>query len=824
MRTLIDHVQGDIRFAVRSLRRAPGFAAVVITTLALGVGVLTATFSFVYSFYWRPLPFTGIDRMVAVGEVRPNGFCCRAEVSKSVGAIVARTNQSFVRTTRYESGYYNTLIGDTALALTTLLIDTSFAPTFQLHPQLGRFFTQHDADAHTPVAVISDRLWRTAFNRDSTVIGRRVAFDASELTIVGVMPAGFGFPWRTDTWLPRSDSRDAMAKSDMDFDVGFIGTLRPGVSRATAAAELRAISAKLATDTAIGPSKVQVRALPEILDRKAEEGAPMPSLFLSAGALVLLIAAANVANLFLARTVERKGEIAIRSSIGATRGRLIRQLLTETFLLVLLAGVLGIVGASGLTTLAAHAYPGDGMPAWLRFGIDDKVLMFVLGIVALVSVVVGLTPALEGTGYEITKTLKAGGDGGSVRTGVARAARRGLVIQLALSIVLFVGTVMCVRSYQRISLANLGYPGDHVVDASYFLGDQNIAPATRLALATDISTRLRALGNGIQTAVRGLAIERPLVAAHKSSTSDPKAYDWRLIPDHDTTRALQRRDLRASQELAVSDSYFGTLGLKLLHGRTFTAADDSLSASTVVISERLASLLWPKGDAIGGELQRGRDGRPSKVIGVVQDVRDIVGGRAGTILLTRASAYYSVRQADAWNVETLARWNGSVSTLQAMVRKVIRDVNSRIVTRVGVLGNVAQFQTVTAVFGSVIGIFAATGIFLAVIGLYGLVAYGVTQRRREIGVRLALGATYKNVVTMIVADAMRFVAIGIVTGLILSVAAGQLLRVLIFEASRVDPTVYLIASLTFAAIALLATYVPALRATRIEPMIALKSE
>ncbi|HEY4130450.1 MAG TPA: ADOP family duplicated permease [Gemmatimonadaceae bacterium] len=823
MRMLIDQIKGDVRFAIRSLRRAPAFAAVVIATLAVGIAALTTIFSFIYSVYWRPIPFVDPSRLVAITEQRANHRCCYQGVTKPVAAILARSNRAFVRVTTYEQELNNTLIGNEARQLESLLIDTSFAPTFSLRPQIGRLFNQSDVEARAPVAIISDRFWHSAFGGDSTIVGRRLTIDSTQVTVVGVMPPRFGFPQRTDLWRPRSTTNDA--HGEFDDPVGVVGTLRPGVSRSAAEAELQVLAAQISGDRTTGISKTKLSALPEVVDRRAQSAVPMPWVFLGAGALLLLIAAANVMNLFLARTAERKSEIAIRTSIGATRGRIVTQLLTETFMLAIIAGVLGLGGARVLTKVATATLPLAGLPTWVSFDIDYRILGFISLLTLTTTLVVGLTPALDGTAHDIISVLKAGGDGGSVRSGAASSARRGLIIQLALSVVLFVGTGMFVRSYQRMTNVDLGYPGERVVSLTYFPGTDSTRQRSAQSQSNEVATRLAHLPGGIMSAVRSLTSTQLAATPVARSQRDTSPPDFRLIPDRDSTRALSDRDVGPIDLFAVSDSYFATLGLRLIRGRIFNEDDGVQGVPTVVIGEQLASQLWPHTNPIGGLLQRGRSGATFTVVGVVQNVRALRRrGPNGVSIQSRSSAYYSIRQVALYRAETLARWNGSVSSLSATSERIARELDPTMTTRAGVLGNLAEMRVVSQVFASVLGGLAITGISLAVIGLYGLTSYGITQRRRELGVRIALGATSKQVVTLVMTDSVRFVGVGIVVGVLLSLAAGRLVRQIMYEASGVDLSLYVIACAGFAALALLATYLPAMHAARIDPVSALKSD
>jgi putative ABC transport system permease protein len=821
VRMLIDHLRGDVRFALRSLRRSPLFSVVVVATLAIGIASMTAIFSYVYAFYWRPLPFTGVERMIAIAERRASGHCCYSDVTAPVARIIATSSRSFARTTLYESRNADVFIGDTPRQLHTLLIDTSFAPTFSIHPQLGRLFAESDAEANASVAIISARLWRVAFGGDSTIVGRRLDLDKRQVTIVGVMQNGFGFPWATDVWLPRPARG---GKEGEGQSVGVIGTLRPGVSRASAESELHVVAVRISRDATLGVGRTTLRVKPEVLDRRASQGAPLPTVFIGAGLVLLLIASANVMNLFLARTAERSREIAIRSSIGATRARLVVQLLTETLLLACFAGALGTVGAVGLLRAARGFYPSEALPAWLTFDLDGRVLLFVLVIIVLVTIAIGLTPALEGSRRDVMRTLKIGGDGGASRRGPVATARRGLTVQLALSIALFIAAGIFVRSYEKLKTIDYGYPAEQAIDVTYYYGSGDSDDRAHLALATEVAERLANMPGNVRSAVRSETSGQVRGSAPDTISSKRVSLsDYRLFADRDTSRSVGWPK-SAPEIFAVSDNYFSTLGLRLSRGRTFSADDAANGMPVAVVGERLAAELWPHGNAIGGIIQRGLDGTRFTVVGIVQDAHDVTTGSRGTTLSTPLTAYLSVRQVEGFSPSTIARWSGPITTLESTARGVVRELNPRVVTRADPFAHGTQLQSTTKIFGGVIATFAISGVLLAVIGLYGLVSYGVAQRRREIGVRIAFGATQAQVIFLIVTDGLRFTIVGVIAGLILSLGAGRLVRVLVFDVPAVDPIVYAIACAAFGTIALLASLIPALRAARINPMTALKSD
>lgn len=823
MADFLGSLSSDARFAVRSLKRSPWFTVVTLTTLVVGIGAVTAIFSFVYSFYWRPLPFKDAPRMIAVEERRADNSCCHSGVSDGVARHLIRSNRSFERTMLWDELPGDMVVGDQARQVSTLAIDTSFAPMFGIRAQVGRLPSPGEIEAHASVAAISDELWRSAFGADSSVLGRRLRIGNEDLLIIGVLPAGFGFPRRTDALRPLPAPSEAS-------ETGMLGKLRAGVSRAEALAEAQAIALNLSRDKSLRIGKATIRFAPEMIDRRANQALPLPSLFIGAAVFLLLIACSNVMNLMLVRATERRAEMAVRSSLGAGRTRLVRLALAEVVALGLLAGVLGTVLSIVLVRGAMTLLPSTaGFPVWLHFGLDARVLAFTIAMVLAVILAVGMTPAREGTRFDLARALKVGGDGGVVSSSVARSARRGLAIQLALSIALFVGAGLFVESYRRISRIDFGYPAKQIVGTTLFF-DENRYPdaASRLRRAMELAERAQETPGASRAAVRGDATNALAGVSSSlpaSKRSDLFGNDFRVIPDGDTSRAVSEMKLPPRlRAFAVTDDYFEVIGIKPLHGRLFEPTDVPGSPLVMVISQRLADVFWPRQNPIGHTLQRGAKSQPFTIVGVVPSVRDVQGTRQGFVAEPRSDAYYSVRQVDAWYPEVIVGARSSTAAVSSTMTRLVSEADRQLVSRPRTLGGAEEAQLVSKIFGGAVAIFAIAGLLLSVVGLYGVVAYGVGQRRREIGVRIALGATARDVIQLIVSQSLRFAGAGIIAGLLLAAAIGQMLRMVLFEVNPVDPASYGAAVVIFSTVTFVACYLPARRAAGINPVAALKSD
>jgi putative ABC transport system permease protein len=826
MQTAIEQLLGDFRFAIRALRHAPGFTAVVLGTLIVGIASVTAIFSFVYSFYWRPLPYHDAARIVAIAASRPAEPSFDSQVSPAVASRLAHDMRSFERVSAWSQSASDAVIGDQPHDIAMLLVDSSFAPLFALRAQIGRLPSLEEYQSGAKVLAISDEIWRSAFGGDSTVINRRIHIGDDDPLIIGVLPAGFGFPQRTDALGPLPPPPPTDVSTANEQTVSVLAKLRLGITRAEAAAELSVVANRITRDPALRTGAITLSMRPEMLDRRANQMIPMPSLFIGAATLLLLIACSNVANLLLVRAAERRGEMAVRASLGAGRGRLIRQALAEMFLLALVAGTLGALASALLVKVMLRAFPPGRFPAWVSFGLDTRVLAFTLLVVLTVTIVVGLTPAREGTRFDLSRALKVGGDGGIVSSNATRAARRGLTIQLALSIALFIAAGLFVQTYRNVSRIDFGYRAEQTVDAGIlFRNDRYVTAASRLQVAMSVAER--GASKFWRATIRGSTepalISNGVPAAHSTPARAVGAPDYRLIPDGDTVRAVKGYRVRA-RDFAVDDRYFDLLGILKVSGRLFDDKDQTATMPSVVLSQQLATLLWPRQNPLGHTLQHGLHGPAFTVVGVVRDVHDLTGGSRGYNADANAYAYYSIRQVETEDPHVLIEGSAGTVQIASEFPKLLASVDRQLVSYTGTLGGAAPVRFVTRVFGVIMGTFAVAGLLLSVIGLYGVVAYGVDQRRREIGVRIALGATSERIVQMIVSQSLRFVLAGLAIGLVLALAAGRLFRVVLFQVSALDPATYLVACALFTAVAIAACWFPARRAAGINPVSALKSD
>jgi predicted permease len=822
-----DQLASDIRFAARSLRKAPGFSLVALVTLVLGIASVTSIFSFFNAVYYGTLPYGNPRRTVALSENRgPGSRADYSIVSLDALGLLRQPLRSFERVSAYDVNYRIISSGSDPKQIGTLAIDTSFIPLFDLRPEAGRLIAPEEIANGARVTMISDVLWRSQFGQSPGVIGRMITMDLTSYQIIGVMPPGFRFPYQTDALVPLREIADSGATTANTF-VSVVAKLRPGATRNDARAEIAVVASHLpAIDAKIYRNATLV-VRDEMLDRRAQQFLPLPSVFLGAGFFLLVIACSNVTNLFYVRAAQRRGEMAIRASLGARRGRLIRHALAESLLISTVAAVLGTVLALWLVKLWLHFVPTQGFPSWFHVAIDLRVLAFAVGVTALVTIVVGLSPAREGTRFDLVRALKGDADGGSSSSRVTRGSRRGLVVQLGLSMALFISAALLARSFQKLTSIDLGYPAERIATVQPLFDRVLHGDLTRtMSFVTNIAERAARMPGVTGTAVRGeFAQLRDVPNAKTPRTARSfERYDSRLIPDGDSTRAVRPR--MPAMSYVVSDGYFDLLGLRLHSGRHFSGADGGGAPPVAIVGAYTAKLLWGDTSPVGRTIQLGRFGDVLTVIGVVDDMKEFRGGSRGYSAEAGPMVYLTTRQALSYRPEILARGSGNVVEMRGRIVDLVRAEDPMLI----LLRDVTLASRLDAaflemkVFGGVIAALAAAALALSVIGIYGVVAFGITQRTRELGIRIALGGTVDDIMKLILGETLRFVTIGLVVGLLLALGFGRLLKAFLFGVSPIDPLAYVLVALLFGGVALVASWWPARRVSRIDPLAALRAD
>ena len=805
----MDALRQDIRFALRSLGKARLFTSVSVLMLGLGIGVNTAVFSLVDAVAFKPLPFADASRLVDLHEWSATQLCTGCAVGTSYAGFLdwrART-RSFSGMGAYTELAVSVSGTESPERLTGALASSGLFPVLGVRPALGRgILPEEDRVGGAPVVVIGDDLWRRRFAADSSIVGRTIRVNGTAYTVVGVMPPRFRFPEFAELWLPFAQLAHTSPRSERSY--GVVARLRPGVNVAEANAEMRSLGAALEAQYPEAQREWTAAATSFRRDY-AGETTELYAVMLGAVVCVLLIVCANLAGLLLVRGASRQKEIAIRLALGASRTQLVRQLLSESVILALAGGGLGLLLAVWLADFAVASLRTT-VPFWIDFGVDARALGFCLGLSVLTGVAFGLVPALRASRPDVQATLKQGGQ--ALSAGIEKSRLRSIlvVLELGLALVLLAGAGVLMKSFLRISVPETGSDVRNLLNGGLEFLDARYADRAHVAAAvSEIVARV-----GRIPGVAGVTITHSaFIAGFGGRDEKIRAEGIAEVPDGVSPRFAT----------VATPDYFTVVRLPLLVGRRFSLADRAGAPAVVVINAQMARQLWPNASPVGKRIRLGTDDSLPwlTVVGVVGDV-----GRFGRV---RNQAYVPFAQSAARPATLLVRAReagASAASLVAAVREEIRAVDPDlpvISLRTMEEERSAQFwpYKMYALFMSG---FATLAIVLAAIGLYGLIAFAVTQRTRELGIRMALGANRMDVLRLVTGQGARLVIVGIAAGIIGSLGVLQILRSMLFGASPLDPAVFAIVSALLAVVSLVATYVPARRAASVDPLVALRAE
>jgi putative ABC transport system permease protein len=814
--SIFDGIRRDVRYGARVLRRNPGLTIALCLTLGLAIGANTAVFELAYSILIRPLPYPSPDRLVRLTMLdRRTGNV----YDNSLGDLedFRAGSRSFEDLGGYIS--YNTDLIENGLAqpVETSDITPAALSVLKVRPLLGRLFLPEEdrpgGDPHK--TVISYALWRKRFGGDPAIVGKAIRTSLTTLTIVGVMPSGFGFPRRTELWTPvqlwyalNSNANRLGNRAQRPYEV--IARLRPGVSLFQAKQDLTETMQRLgelypATNSGFEPRLITLR--------EAEAGHFRPYLLMLMGAasFVLLLCCANIANLLLARAAGRSRELAVRAALGADRATIIRQLLTESVLASILGGLIGLVlaliGLRFFTTLIPVP-----LPAWIQIRLHPSVLMFNVVVSIGTGLLAGLVPALQNSPEQLREGLKDAARGSS---GGKQGFRDTLVIcQIALSVVLLISATLTVKSFLRLRSSTPGFDTARIVTAY-------TAPYSKGNRQQQITT----LANYYQNAARELEKLPGVVAvgATNQLPFDDHLNDRVYGPIFIRGASDGEQRPRLSATLAVaSPRYLEALGARIIEGRDFTDLDTSQASSVVIISQSAAAGLWPGQDPLGRELQwrRGAAVDPwMTVIGVTSDIRYEL------VEKTSFQVYFPYRQQGLDPGHFVVRTQGDPARLLQAVRITISSVDREVAVSVQTMQELADNSIwQQRLSGLVTGLFAGLALLLATIGIYGLLSYSVSQRAREIGIRVALGAGSRQVLSAVLGQGARLTLIGVAIGLLAAFAVTRMMATLLYGVSVSDRSTFLVVPLVLAAISMVACFIPARRATQVDPAVALRME
>jgi putative ABC transport system permease protein len=796
----------DFRLAVRTLSKSPGLTAIAVITLALGIGANTAIFSVIHAVLLRATPYPNADRLVRIHEHGALGP--GMSVSPLNFQDWKRDITSFERLSLFRSDEYT--IGDIDPPIRALGAEVSaeLFPMLGASAQLGRVFTPaEDKPGAPPTVVIGYGLWQQRFGGDPSIVGRRLNLDAKPYIVVGVLPAAFDFPEHMQFWIPAGLSYDAWNKRPRSVHfMEAVGELKPGVTLARAQSELEAIANELARKYPTTNEGFGV-ALTDLHDDTVASVRPALLALLAGVGFVLLIACTNVANLHLARTLQRKKDLAIRVALGASRVRVMRQLVGESLILALAGGAVGIACAAwsveSLTRLVSATLPHA---RFIR--INLPVLGFTLAAALLTGLLVGLASIWQSFKTDLTEALKD--TGRSTTGGLERQRMRGalVVAEIALSFVLLIGAGLMVRTFMRLAAVDLGFRPDHLLTMKMSLPNEKY-PADR------VLRKIREVP-GVQNAA--LANPMPL-------TND----GWQDIFVQPGEPKRTMSNISWTHMMSVSPGYFEAMRIPLLSGRLFDERDGELGREAAIVDEIFVQRYWPHDNPLGKRIKNDFDSASKEpwitVVGVVGHVKNS-GPEQTWAKDPLAETYIPHKQEPFHSWTVTARTMGAPATMTAALEDAIHSVDRGIpISDVRTMDEwVAQSLAYRRFSMLLLAIFAAVGLVLALVGVYGVMSYSVTQRLHEIGIRMALGAEHGDVVKLVLGNAMKLAGIGLGVGFVLSLLVSRRLAQVVFGVSSTDPSTYISVSTLLALAALAAGYIPARRATLIDPSTALREE
>jgi putative ABC transport system permease protein len=800
----------DLRFGFRMLLKQPSFTLIAVLMLGLGIGANAAIFSVVNALLLRPLPYPESERLVLLAEKSREGE--RLSVSYSNFADWRARAQSFVGMAATARQAFNLTGADEAVRLPGRTVNWNFFQLLGTSPQLGRLFTAaDDRYGASRTVIISHGFWQGHLGGESDVIGKTLQLTDETYTVIGVLPRGFEYFAATDVYVPIElflAPKSGLAYRGSSFGgMQAVARVKQGVTLEQANGEMAALGAQLAQEYPKVNEGKSAQA-ERLQDRMSESVRQSLWLMLAAVGFILLIACINVANLMLVRVADRQKEIAVRLALGAGRWRIVRQLLSESLLIALLGGACGLLIGhwmlSGLLTLA----PPD-IPHLSRVGLDKTVLLFTLGIAAVTCFLFGLLPALQSSKAELQVALK---EGGRLTTGASREGMRKalLIAEVSLSLVLSVGAGLLVRSMHNLLHVDLGFNADNVLTMRINLQGGKNDPGTARVFYDECLARVSDVP-GVRSAA--LTMSLPIEGAY-----------WDSVFTAADKPVPSRADLPESDYLPVSANYFETMGIRLLQGRGFTAADTPESAPVVVINETLARRIWPGESPIGKRVKLGfPEGNTPwrEVIGVVNDIK-----LSGVERATSMQIYTLLAHEPITSLGLVVRTNGNPSAAAVSVQKAIHAIDKdlpvyAIWTMDQLLGNSLAQRRLTLVL---LGSFAVLALLLAAVGVYGVTSYAVRQRTHEFGIRMALGAQARDVLRLILVNGLKLSMMGVALGLGAAFVLTRWMESLLFGVRATDVQTFTAIALLLLSIALLACWIPARRATKVDPMVALRHE
>jgi putative ABC transport system permease protein len=805
----------DIKFAVRMLRKNPAFAVVAVLTLGLGIGANTAIFSVINAVLLKPLPYQDAGRLVQVSasdlRTQANGIA----VSLTKYDLLRTQNQNFESTGAYYPWTLSLVTQREPEAVTGTRVSLDFFRVLGVTPARGRaFLPEEEQPGGRDVAMVSDSFWHSHFGGDEGVLGRVLTLDGRDVTVVGILPKTFSFPLQVpepDIWMPRIEEIPTLRREQIQSGAGYLGViarLRPGTTLPAALAELKTIDARYRAQFGSNADATKL-GLDAVSLQDSLVGTLRPSLLvlLAAVGFVLLIACANVANLLLARATAREREIAVRKALGASRMRLVRQLLSESLLLSFAGGMVGVLFCTALVPTLRALSPG-AVPRLTETTVDARVLTFSVALCLVTGIIFGIVPSLQAARKELQSSLKEGGRGSS-EGGSRGRLRAGLVVaEVAVALVLMTGAGLLIESFAHLMRVDPGFTSKGVMTFPISL------PPARYGQPAQQAEFYRLLTEKIKSI--------PQVKAAGVTSHLPLAGAFRLVffcAQGMACQGLGKDPIIALRQ--VSPSYFDAVRTPLLRGRVFTDADVDGGAPVAIINQTVATRYWPGQDPNGKHIANSRDMIQREVVGVVGDVKFNTLNTASS-----EEMYFPIAQFP-WPFATLmVRSDASHEPLVAAVRQKIAEVDPYLPVS-GILSMddvVAASVAQPRIVMQFAGVFAGFALLLSAVGIYGVMAYSVNQRKQEMGIRVALGAKPSDILRLVVGHGMRLTLVGVGCGVAVSLLLTRLLSSLLFGIQGIDPAVFSAAAVVLVGSALLACYLPARRATQVDPVVVLRMD
>jgi putative ABC transport system permease protein len=811
MQTLLQ----DLKYGIRMLVKSPGFTVVALLTLALGIGANTAIFSLINSVLLRPLPYRNSRELVAISGTNTETGLTPIAVSYTRFQNVQRESRALESVGAFLAFEMSLTGRGEPEQVNAGRMTANLFHVLGISPALGRdFLPAEDQPGGADVAIISQSFWQNHFGGDPALVGRTISLDGRSTTVVGILPASFRFPFQQpepDVWIPRVFETNILAPVQIRSGAGFlfvIGRMNPGESLARFQAELTAVNDGYKKENpGFADAAKYVLSATSLNDNLVGSLRSSFAVLLVAVGFVLLIACANVANLLLARSTSREREIAIRQALGASRGRLLRQLFTESLVLSLAGGAIGALIAAWCLPLLRFITPGT-VPRLDEVRIDGPVLLFSFALCIVTGIAFGLAPSFQASRRDLHETLKEGSRGSTEGGRGGRARRVMVVAEVAVALVLVTGAGLLIRSFVRLTRVDPGFDSHNVLAIPLTLPATRYSePETRAELVRQVVERIESLP-GVDSAA---------AVSHVPLFTPPRFVFF--CPEGRVCQGIGKDPIIALRE--ITPDYFRTMRIRLLRGRAFEDKDAQGATPVVIIDQLTAARYFPDGDPIGKTLQNSRDKIPMQIVGVVADVKFTTLNAPNV-----EEMYMPHRQSPRPTMTILVRSTSNPQPLIAAVRQKLAELDPDLPIA-GIKSmdeivstSVAQPRLLTALVGA----FAAFALLLAAVGIYGVMAYSVSQRIHEVGIRVALGASPRDIFRLIVGQGMGLVLAGVALGFILSLVLTRLLSTLLFGTSATDPATFASVAGLLIFVALLASYIPARRATRVDPLVALRYE